>query len=206
MNEEDPGVRHAYQADYIYWLRKDYWGPEEASILLAGYSPEEFPRGDAKFETFGSKVDAIHLLAADDIGSKKIPVRNAPADWIAWFLNSGLTLPDELDAVIGNVETLPTSASTSVTTVPQVITHSTKERRDILTPVIELAQKQCRDPRDAAEVWAVLQVLAEKGSPPLFGATEDGLQYFKEGIANTFKRKSLGQRLKRLSPRRTAKA
>lgn len=89
------------------------------------------------------------------------------------------------------------------------ISHSTKTRRDTLTPVIELAQQKCRDPLDTAEVWAVLQVLAQKKTPPLIGETEDGLQYLKKGEAAIFTRKSLGKRLSgkaREGPRRPGKA
>jgi hypothetical protein len=60
-----------------------------------------------------------------------------------------------------------------------------------------LAQKQCRNPQVTAEVWAALQVLAEKREAPLLGATEDGLQYLKGGEAAIFRRKALGQRLGR---------
>ena len=61
------------------------------------------------------------------------------------------------------------------------ISHSTKTRRHTLTPVIEFAQSQCQNRLDTAEVWAALQVLAEKKHPPLIGATEEGLQYLKGG-------------------------
>ena len=77
------------------------------------------------------------------------------------------------------------------------LTHSTRARRNTLTPVIELAQAQCRNPKDTAEVWAALQVLAQKKHPPLIGGTEDGLQYYEAGEAAIFKRKSLGKRLAR---------
>jgi hypothetical protein len=83
------------------------------------------------------------------------------------------------------------------TAPPSKIFHSTKTRRDTLTPVIEQAQRQCTDPLDTAAVWAVLLVLAEKKTPPLIGATEDGLQYLKGGTAEIFKRSSLGKRLTR---------
>ena len=90
--------------------------------------------------------------------------------------------------------------------VPATIVHSTKTRRDTLTPVIELAQQKCRDPQDPAEVWAVLLLLAEKKQAPLIGATEDGLQYLRHGEADIFTRKSLGARLSRQRPARPANA
>lgn len=80
------------------------------------------------------------------------------------------------------------------------IVHSNKTRRNTLTPVIEQAQKQCIDPQDTAAVWAALLVLAEKKTAPLIGATEDGLQYLKNGAAASFTRNALRQRLVRKPP------
>lgn len=87
--------------------------------------------------------------------------------------------------------TVPVADSASV------VIHSTKARRDALTPVIEFAQKKCCNPRDTAEVWAALLALAEKQHAPLIGATEDGLQYLKKGAAAIFKRDALRKRLNR---------
>lgn len=95
------------------------------------------------------------------------------------------------------IEEIQPSQATEVGIVPTSTVHSTKSRRDALTPVIELAQTQCRNPLDTAEVWAALLVLAEKKSPPLIGATEEGLQYLSNGSAEIFKRDSLRKRLAR---------
>lgn len=85
--------------------------------------------------------------------------------------------------------------SDSVVAESSSVTHSTKRRRNTLTPIIELAQKKCRNPQDTAEVWAVLAVLAEQKHPPLLGATEEGLQYLKNGAAASFNREALRKRL-----------
>lgn len=58
------------------------------------------------------------------------------------------------------------------------IQHTTKERRDLLTPVIELAQGNCKRNWDAAEVWAKLKQLAIAKHLPLNGVDESGIQYF----------------------------
>jgi hypothetical protein len=80
----------------------------------------------------------------------------------------------------------------------QVVSNSTKpKRRDSLTPVIEMAQATCKNVKDTAEVWAKLQVLADKKQAPLIGATEDGLQYLNKGNAEIFSRESLRKRLAR---------
>ncbi len=108
---------------------------------------------------------------------------------------SGANLPPWMDAIDGQFAQQQSTATPAP--VVAVIRHSTKARRDTLTPVIELAQTKCLNPKDAAAVWAALLVLAENKNDPLRGATEDGLQYLKGGEAAIFKRKSLGQRLAR---------
>jgi hypothetical protein len=111
-----------------------------------------------------------------------------------------------LEAMVRQLmQSAPAKATT--TPAPQVVAsgcnslpifgHSTKTRRDALTPVIEQAQKECNDPTDTAEVWATLQVLAEKKTPPLIGATEEGLQYLKNGGVAIFNRDALRKRLAR---------
>ena len=83
------------------------------------------------------------------------------------------------------------------------VIHSTKEpRRNTLTPVIEHAQKQCRNPYDAAEVWGALLALAEKQEKPLLGATPEGLQYLEDGTAGILTRDALQKRLKRAAGKR----
>jgi len=79
---------------------------------------------------------------------------------------------------------------------PGTVTHSTKApRRDTLTPVIELAQSQCRNRNDTAEVWACLLVIANKKTAPFIGTAEGGLQYLNGAAAAFFKRDALDKRL-----------
>ena len=117
---------------------------------------------------------------------KRERLRILPASWHKWT-----AFVEEIEA-LSEPQAAPVMAQSA-----SAVIHSTKARRDILTPVIEFAQKQCRNPQDSAEVWAALQVLAEKKSAPLIGATEDGLQYLKAGAAAIFKRDSLRKRLAR---------
>lgn len=104
---------------------------------------------------------------------------------------------DEIDAyLVRELTTLepevgkPDSASTRVHR-----TSDMRSRRNLLAPVIELAQRRCEDPSDTAAVWATLQVLAEEKQPPLIGVTEDGLQYRKDGEVAYLNRKALDKRL-----------
>ena len=90
-----------------------------------------------------------------------------------------------------------TPAPAPVGTVGASMIHSTKARRNALTPVIEFAQRQCSNPEDDAEVWAAFLVLAEKKHAPLIGCTEAGLQYLKNGDVGYFNRGALRKRLDR---------
>ena len=101
MSDDDkPGVRKAYQADYKSWLQKDQWNVVEAAMLLAGFEPEAFPNGDSHYSDLASQTDGIHRLIADDISAKKLSFKNPPGIWIAWFKQTGLPLPSELDGVL----------------------------------------------------------------------------------------------------------
>lgn len=71
----------------------------------------------------------------------------------------------------------------------------TKTRRDSLTPVIELAQKQCSNSQDTAEVWGVLMTLANKQHPPLIRTEGNGIDYLFKDSVKTFTRDALNKRL-----------
>ncbi len=71
-------------------------------------------------------------------------------------------------------------------------------RRDLLTPVIELARSQCRNSSDASEVWAKLRSLAQEKSPPLIGSDESGIQFLDANEQfKTLNLKALRMRLRR---------
>lgn len=78
-----------------------------------------------------------------------------------------------------------------------VVIHSTKARRDTLTPVIEFAQTQCINPQDTAEVWGKLQVMANDKHPPFLRTADGGLDYLYRDTVKVFTRDALGKRLVR---------
>ena len=145
-------------------------------------------------------VNAGTLQVKDPLtfGPQTFPVGNA-------LLSALVTIDDLREFVAGRGLTVETAKTQTMTPSPapevadgaSSVIHSTKVRRDALTPVIELAQKNCRNPQDTAEVWAALLVLAETKHAPLRGATEDGLQYLKGGAAAFFNRDALRKRLDR---------
>ncbi len=71
-------------------------------------------------------------------------------------------------------------------------------RRNLLTPLIEGAQLQCKDPTDAAAVWLVLTLQAERKVKPFVGVTEGGLQWIDQNDEPQFlSLKNLRDRIKR---------
>jgi hypothetical protein len=111
-----------------------------------------------------------------------------------------MPVPPVADTALPWPQAAPVLVESASSEPAGVTIHSTKTRRNTLTPVIEAAQKDCSNSEDTAEVWAVLQTMAEKKVPPLLGATEDGLQYLRAGVAATFSREALRKRLARKSP------
>ncbi len=152
--------------------------------------PDGFPA------EFSDRLDVLTANFDADV-FREVQIADVAVAAIGW----GWSMPEAMKSLVVAVQVAPPATGLAAGQAPfTTISHSTKTRRDALTPVIEKAQSQCRNPKDTAEVWAALVVLAEKKAAPLFGATDDGLQYLKNGTAASFKRDALRKRLARLPP------
>lgn len=154
----------------------------------------------------GDKLPALdtHTCHSDGIAARvKLATFAAVASKWGWPIPQQLqdkaTLPDEARALKPEPQPAPAPTTTAITApVVEAVRHTTKdERRHTLKPEIEHAQSLCKDASDVVEVWAALQKMAEKKHGQLLGATEDGLQYLKNGEAVPFTRNALQKRLKR---------
>jgi len=125
-------------------------------------------------------VDAVALLNSTP----------PPAPATAATPNTQATPSPPTPSAATNIEPAPAGAAA-------VVRHLTNEaqRRDILDPVIELAQSKCHDPTDTAQVLAQLQVLAHEEHPPLLASTTDGIKYTKMGEPAYLTRDALNKRL-----------
>jgi hypothetical protein len=75
---------------------------------------------------------------------------------------------------------LAVKASSSETEPPRPIPvrpEARHMRRDVLTPVIEKAQRLCEDAFDAPTVWVKLRQMADEKISPLLGVADEGLQW-----------------------------
>jgi hypothetical protein len=79
------------------------------------------------------------------------------------------------DRLVGIAE--PSEKISSPGQLIQRSVHSTKKRRDLLSPLIALAQSNCLNPQVTAEVWSALLALTDKRQPPLLGPSEDGIKW-----------------------------
>lgn len=59
-------------------------------------------------------------------------------------------------------------------------------RRDLLTPLIEAAQKECESPIDAPAVWASMVQMAEARKRPLLGVSNEGIKWQDANDATQF--------------------
>ena len=189
-----PKARPAFKKLWDSYLRATvlYKRPAPESVdfpkMLHGIPAEDFQAPTvASARGFIPRQEMLVAPSAELMRKRLESVRVSREELCRWVKAMGIKSAYSFQPQ--HADTQPQAAS--------VFIHSTKARRDSLTPVIEFAQKQCRNPQDTAEVWAALQVLAEKKNGPLIGVTEDGLQYLKAGAAAIFKRDSLRKRLAR---------
>ena len=96
----------------------------------------------------------------------------------------------------------PRTAAGRSSRIPQIsrITDAPirRTKRDLLSPLIERAQKECPNPFDTPSVWTKLSEAAKAKKPPFFGVTESGLQWVdSEDQPKDFTIKNLRERLKR---------
>jgi hypothetical protein len=130
----------------------------------------------------------------------------SPADYASLMVLSGDDLRKiaaERDIRIAGDDAVKTAAAhhakpaTLVEPGPTATAARLRTRRDLMKPVIEAAQCECKDKYDAAEVWTVLVRKCKEGCPPMFGRTEDGIQWTdSEDGTRIFSRKNLNDRLR----------
>ena len=118
----------------------------------------------------------------------RVPPRDGPKSPYITVVDGNKWLADRGYLFIWN----PDDAQTLVTESVR------KGRRDILSPIIERAQRECIDRYDVAEVWNMMSGLARRRQTPLYGVVEDGIQYTDESDKpRVLRKKALSERLRR---------
>ena len=201
------------------WAERETWTPDQAAMLVYGYDPGTY---SANYQVPGLKGvtglcgngfcgdDAFYYterLAKDWRRRVNASEKVVPAEFIDWcnkhridtrWLRSMHTAPAASEIPVRTQEpaAAPPAVAPTKSASAGVTVHSTKTKgRNILDPVIETAQGQCTDPKDTAQVWAQMQVLAQVEHPPLLAATDNGLKYTKNGNDAYLTRDALDKRL-----------
>ena len=200
-----------------HWFSLADVDPANAAMLLCQFNPNDITLAQAERQTNGETGprDLVELRQRFEDLSRTEPGFRTLADWLgianklklkhhSWIdtyvAAAGIKATETLGAPTEAVSAQTPSAepaSTGVNLSREAITlHSTKgQRRNLLTPVIEAAQRDCGDPKDTDQVFAMLAAMAEKKVAPLLGATERGIQYLKNGEAGSLSRDALHKRL-----------
>ena len=108
----------------------------------------------------------IYNQVLPDIDAKRFPVELRP--------NKHATTTQTTPKPAPVMQT-PASETQEPVAPSQVLPRKT--RSNLLTPLIEAAQRQSQDPTDTAAVWLVLNTQAERKVKPLVGVTESGLKW-----------------------------
>lgn len=156
-----------------------------------------------KSELFGATARVVYTVPAVHKDITIIAVA-APA-FGAWLTKQGETPSPHVQAwfdAVGVAGTGQTDARVAVpTATPATVTTKTTKHRDLLTPLVEEAQKACDDSNDTAAVFTKLKTWAQDSKPraPLVGVTEDGLIQWRDSndTPKELDRKALAKRLKR---------
>lgn len=144
----------------------------------------------------------IDYMGGNELRREHLDCAIAAKDFAVWLAAQGEEPSVHIAAWLKAVGVTPTAPATDTAqpapVVASVSSAQAKGRRDVLTPAIETAQKECPDPFDAPAVWAVLVSMAGAGAAPLLGTSDEGIKWLgSNDEAKFLSLKGLRERLNR---------
>jgi len=188
--------------DLEHWVALADVSAREAAMVLCLHNPRKKSFEDAK-TTMRPDLPDGHLEHLDrrfaDYAAQKPRSCRSLQDWYSAAQEMKIKLAPEAISFMAYV-----AAQSNATPTPGVANGASnaprKARRDLLTPVIEAAQKACGNVNDAPAVWAKLTQMAENGQRPLLGVSDDGIKWQDANDEpKFFKLRNLRDRLRRSS-------
>ena len=193
-------TKRRLKADFPYWLKMATWNLEEGAALIHGLEPrtikpslrdptrERFPILKSWLEC---REHAFRALRAGQLKDNSKPV-----EFLTWAEPLGYSIPVGLQALFERIEVAERISSeiqpVSATTLKKL------KRSDALSPLITRAIKECES-HETSAVWNRMCEYARNKETPLYGITEEGLQYYNQSDEpRTFSKKALLRRLKRI--------
>lgn len=213
------------------WQRFGELSVEEAAFVVAGFEPppiaviryRPIPYQELPGATWArpNEYDDFVRAATSAIERGNISARSKIQDMhtvqlvelfdvLEWAEATGFTVALKLDgprparksAPVQSVESDSTPAAAPVV-AEGANSAQRRTRRDILTPAIEAAQKECGDPFDAPAVWAVLVQMAQNKKRSLLGVSEDGIKWLSANDEpKSLNLNSLRDRLRRMQKKK----
>ena len=213
------------------WQRFGELSVEEAAFVVAGFEPppiaviryRPIPYQERPGATWvrPNEYDDFVRAATSAIERGNISARSKIQDMhtvqlvelfdvLEWAEATGFTVALKLDgprparksAPVQSVESDSTPAAAPVV-AEGANSAQRRTRRDILTPAIEAAQKECGDPFDAPAVWAVLVQMAQNKKRSLLGVSEDGIKWLSANDEpKSLNLNSLRDRLRRMQKKK----
>ena len=154
-----------------------------------------------KRNIYGERVLDFRERIVPVMKEVEVPAVTA-ADFAAWLVAQGERPSEHIAAWFAAVGvSADARAATPQPAEPVAPTGSPRklQRRDLLAPLIERAQRECSDPLDTPAVFAVLMRMTEAREKPFIGGiTEDGIQWEDgDDKMHYFSKKMLSDRLRR---------
>lgn len=195
--------------DLEHWAALTDVAAREAAMLLSLHNPRKESFEEAK-TTRRPNMSEWHLehldrRLANYAAQNPRPCRSLRA-WYSAAREMKIKLDPEAVSFMEHVARRMESDSTPAS--PPVVAEGAnsarrRTRRDILTPAIEAAQKECGDPFDAPAVWAVLVQMAQNKKRSLLGVSEDGIKWLGANDEPKFLNlNSLRDRLRRMQKKK----
>ena len=213
------------------WQRFGELSVEEAAFVVAGFEPppiaviryRPIPYQELPGATWArpNEYDDFVRAATSAIERGNISARSKIQDMhtvqlvelfdvLEWAEATGFTVVLKLDGPRPARKSAPLQPveSDSTPASPPVVAEGAnsaqrRTRRDILTPAIEAAQKECGDPFDAPAVWAVLVQMAQNKKRSLLGVSEDGIKWLSANDEpKSLNLNSLRDRLRRMQKKK----
>lgn len=188
--------------DLEHWVALADVSAREAAMVLCLHTPRKKSFEDAK-TTMRPDLPDGHLEHLDrrfaDYAAQEPRSCRSLRDWYSAAQEMKIKLAPEAVSFMAYV-----AAQSNAPPAPGVVNGASdaprKARRDLLTPVIEAAQKACGNVNDAPAVWAKLTQMAETGQRPLLGVSDDGIKWQDANDEpQFFKLRNLRDRLRRSS-------
>ncbi len=196
--------------DAGHWFSLNDIESGRAAMLLCQFNPNDgtLEQAQNSKNDVTNPRDLVHLLQRFEDLAKSDPKPRSLLGWLQISHAMKLRYHPWIDQYVGaktladslNLDSAVTADTAPVEPPPAaraglVVNKNRARARDILDPVIELAQAACSDPSDTAAVLVKLTEFALESVAPLLDATREGIRYTRNGEDKFLTRDALDKRL-----------